>query len=77
MQKMKSLEGRSRTFVTMAAQFDMHATRILNAPQCFQNWRKVHFTFAEHEMLVNATPHILDVDIDDPGSPKSDLLLDR
>jgi|TARA_B100002003_G_scaffold137918_1_gene127540 hypothetical protein len=74
---MKSLGSHGRANVTMTAQLDVHTARKLDFPKRLQNRWEFHFAVTEHEMLVNATPHILDVNIHDSWAPTANLVIDR
>src|SRR5262249_9499944 len=49
--------------VTMAAQFDIDAARVTDLRQRSQDLGEVDLALAEHQMIVNAAPHVFDVDI--------------
>jgi hypothetical protein len=40
------------------------------------HWREVDFSLAEHKVLVDAGPHVLDVDVDEPIGPIGKFLGD-
>ena len=49
--------------MAVAAQFDAEQPIISNFGQRRDDRRKIDFAVAEHEVLVDAGPHIFDVDV--------------
>ncbi len=55
--------GRLDGVVTVTAQLDVDAARVVDFPQHSQRLGEIKLALAEHQVIVNAAPHVLDVDI--------------
>src|SRR4051794_24132885 len=58
----------------MAAEFDAEQPIISNFGERRDNRRKIDFAVAEHEVLVNTSLHIFDVDVYEPVSRRTNFL---
>ena len=63
--------------VAVPAELDVHAAVVADLPQGRENRREIHRPLAEHEVLVDAADHVLDVDVDDPRTPAPEVIGDR
>ena len=76
-EKIIRLSGRLGAYVGVPRQFDADHPSISNFGQGRDYRRKIDFALAEHEVLVDAGPHVLDVDVDQPIGPLAEFVGDR
>jgi hypothetical protein len=62
--------------MTVPAQLDMHATCVTDVAQRSQHGDKINFTLPEHQVLMNAFPHVLDMDVPKKILPFPQLIAD-
>ena len=65
--------GRRGALVAMPAELDAEQTSIPNFGQRRDDRRKIDFALAEHQVLVDPGPHVLDVDIGQPAGRPADF----
>ena len=68
---------RLRGLVAVATQLHVNAPIVADFSQRPKHRRKIDFSLAEHQVLVHAAAHILDVHVDQPRRPAADLLGNR
>ena len=70
--------GRVDRVVAVPAQFDVHAAlRSRSRASAAKDRRKVHLALAEHQVVVNAAAHVLDVHVPQPSLPAPHVFRDR
>src|SRR5271165_2433033 len=63
--------------VAVATELDVDSPRIMDLMECLEDGRKVHGTRAEHQVLMDAAYHVLDVQVEDAWSPAEKMIGDR
>src|SRR5208283_2783957 len=63
--------------VAVATELDVDSTRVVNLMECLEDGRKVHGSRAEHQVLLDAAYHVLDVQVEDARSPAEKMIGDR
>ena len=61
----------------MATELDMDPARIVDLMECLEDGREVDGARAEHQVLVDAAYHVLDVQVEDARSPAEKMIGDR
>ena len=62
--------------VAVTAQLDVHALVVAELAQGREDRREVHGPLAEHEVLMDALDHVLDMDVEDARAPSPQVLGD-
>ena len=60
----------------MPAEFNVHAAGVSDLAKCGHDWWEVDFTFAESQVVMNAAPHVLNVDIAKSIAPAPQVIRD-
>ena len=63
--------------VAVATELDVDSPRITDLMECLEDGREVHRPLAEHQVLVDAAYHVLDVDVEDARTPAEKMIGDR
>src|SRR6185437_10950561 len=75
-QKRQGAPSRLDRIVAMTAQFDVNAARVADLLQRCQHFGEINLALAEHQVIVNAAPHVLDVDVPQPIAPTPQMFGD-
>src|SRR5262249_34500653 len=63
--------------VAVTAQLNVDAARVTDLPQCSQRFGEIDLALTEHQMIVDAAPHVLDMDVPQPVAPATQVRSDR
>ena len=69
--------GRQGALVAVAAKLDMDPVAIADLTESLEDGGEIHGSLAEHQVLVDSAHHVLDVQVDDSGSPANEVIGDR
>ena len=61
--------GGGGAFVAVAGELDVETAAIVGLAEGGEDGREVHFSIAEHQVLVDTGSHVFDVDVDDFAFP--------
>src|ERR1700693_5254303 len=76
MQKRGGSPHRVHGRMTVPAQLDVQAASVPRFSLCPQRRREIDRPFTEHEMFMDTTHHVLDMDVHDPRSPSPEVACD-
>src|SRR5262245_53628045 len=76
-QESERSSGRIHRVVAVPAQLDVDAAGVVDVAQRSEDRREVDFAFAEHQVVVDAAAHVLDVDVPQNILPLLDVPGDR
>ena len=66
-----------RGLVAVAAEFHVYAAGKTDLREAAEDGGEIDLAFAEHQVLVDAGPHVLDVHVDQSRGPAADHFVDR
>src|SRR5579875_2403952 len=55
--------------MAVAAQFDVDAAAVADLRQSCHHLSEINLAFAEHQVVVDAVPHVFDMDVPQPIAP--------